>query len=300
MSSPLNWDREGRIWPNRELSTFVPVGEAIWHVQRAGKPTRPKVLLLHGTGASVHSWRGVLPILASTFDVVAPDLPRHAFTTGHSPEEMSLPKMAAATARLLKTLDFAPDIIAGHSAGAALALQLALDHGFDGPIVGLNAALRPFPGPAAQLFPALAKVLFVNPLIPRIFSAAAGIGKEAERFIYRATHSKLDHEGLACYSALLRNSAHTKGALAMMANWDLPTLRTRMDQINQPVLLLHSDNDAAIPLDWAKEAHEWLPTSRLESMPRLGHLAHEEAPQHAARLITAFAAQHITATETAS
>lgn len=297
MSRPLDWNREGRIWPNRELSAFVSVGapksQVTWHVQRAGNPGRPKVLLLHGTGASVHTWRGVLPALAGTFDVLAPDLPRHAFTTGHPPEDMSLPRMAAATARLLAELDFTPDIIAGHSAGAALALQLSLDHGFDGAIVGLNAALRPFPGPAAQMFPALAKLLFVNPLVPRIFSAAAGFGKEAERFIYRATHSKLDAEGLACYSALLRNPAHTKGALAMMANWDLPTLRTRMAEITNPVLLLHSDNDAAIPLDWAKEAHEWLPTSRLESMPRLGHLAHEEAPHHAARLITAFAAQHL-------
>ena len=39
-----------------------------------------------------------------------------------------------------------------------------------GLIVGLNSALRPFPGPAAQIFPAVAKLLFVNPFVPRIFS----------------------------------------------------------------------------------------------------------------------------------
>jgi len=293
MSRPLDWNREGRIWPHRETSTFVKVRGVNWHVQRAGEAGKPRLLLLHGTGASVHSWRGVMPILASTFDVLAPDLPRHAFTTGHPPEDMSLPRMAAAIADLLEQTEFAPDVVVGHSAGAALALQLALDHAFAGPIIGLNAALRPFPGPAAQLFPALAKLLFVNPLVPRIFSAAAGFGSEGERFIYRSTKSQIDAEGLACYSALLRNPSHTKGALAMMANWDLPTLRTRMGDVTNPIFLLHSDNDAAIPLDWAKEAHGWLPTSRLESIPRLGHLAHEEAPQHTARLITAFAAQHL-------
>ena len=31
------------------------------------------LLLLHGTGASVHSWRGLMPLLAQTHTVIAPD-----------------------------------------------------------------------------------------------------------------------------------------------------------------------------------------------------------------------------------
>lgn len=293
MSRPLDWNREGRIWPHREASSFTRIGSANWHIQRMGKNGKPRLLLLHGTGASVHSWRGLMPILSQQFDIFAPDLPRHAFSQGHSPDDMSLPRMATALMRLLDQAGFAPDIIAGHSAGAALALQMALDHGFRGPIIGLNSALRPFPGPAAQLFPALAKVLFVNPLVPRIFSAAASFGSEGERFIQRSTASRIDAEGLACYATLLKNPAHTKGALAMMANWDLPTLRTRMHEVTNPVLLVHSDKDATIPVQWAKEAHGWLPTSQLEVLHRLGHLAHEEAPDVAAKLIADFAAQHL-------
>ncbi|WP_298468358.1 alpha/beta fold hydrolase BchO [uncultured Erythrobacter sp.] len=286
MSRALDWNREGLIWPHREASEFIDVGRTTWHVQRMGSG-RP-LLLLHGTGASVHSWRGLMPILAQDFEVIAPDLPRHAFTKGHLPTDMALPTMARAVDELIKALGIRPAMVVGHSAGAALALQLALDHGYSGPIVGLNSALRPFPGPAAQVFPAVAKLLFVNPLVPRIFSAAAGFGKEAERFIYRSTHSKIDAEGLACYSELLRNPRHTKGALAMMANWDLPTLRDRMAEIANPALLVHSDKDNAIPLEWAREAHGWLPNARLEVLEGLGHLAHEEAPERAAKLVFEF------------
>lgn len=293
MSRALQWEREGRIWPHREASRFVDIGAARWHVQRMGSAGHPRLLLLHGTGASVHSWRAVMPLLAGNFDLFACDLPRHAFTTGHPPEAMSLPKMAEAVAGLLDTTDFAPDLIVGHSAGAALTLQLALDRGYRGGIVGIGSALRPFPGPAAQVFPALAKLLFVNPFVPRIFSAAAGFGSEAERFVYRSTGSQIDAEGMACYAALLRNPRHTKGALAMMANWDLPTLRTRMAAITNSVLLVHADKDAAIPLDWAREANSWLPHSRLEVLEGLGHLAHEEAPQRTARIITDFAMQEL-------
>ncbi|MEM1051127.1 MAG: alpha/beta fold hydrolase BchO [Pseudomonadota bacterium] len=293
MSAPLHWEREGRIWPHRERSEFFQQGQATWHIQRFGESGKPRVLLLHGTGGSVHSWRGLAPLLAKDFELMAPDLPRHAFTRGHLPHDTSIPGMARAVRELLAHTRFDPDMIVAHSAGAALALQGALDHGFKGPIVGLNSALRPFPGLAAELFPAVAKVLFVNPFVPRIFSAAASFGGEGERFIYRSTNSRLDAAGLACYSALIKNSRHTKGALAMMANWDLPTLRRRMREITNPILMVHSDNDPAIPLTWAKEAHGWLPTSRLEVLKGLGHLAHEEKPELAAHLIKQFATETV-------
>ncbi len=288
--STLRWDREGRIWPHRDASSFEPVKGVTWHVQRMGENGRPKLLLLHGTGASVHSWRGLMPLLAEDHDVLAPDLPRHAFTTGHPPDDMSLPRMAASLAALQSKLAFTPDIVVGHSAGAALALQLSLDHAFAGPIVGLNSALRPFPGPTAQMFPAMAKLLFVNPLVPRVFSGLASLSGDTDRFLTRATNSRIDAKGMACYSALLENSRHTEGALAMMANWDLPTLRTRIQDVENPVLLIHSDNDAAIPLDWAREANGWLRNSRLDVLDGYGHLAHEEAPAKVAERIKTFAA----------
>ena len=291
--SRLDWNREGLIWPHREASDFVQVGRARWHVQRMGPKNKgggPPLLLLHGTGASVHSWRGLMPLLAQDYTVIAPDLPRHAFTRGHDAYAMSLPAMAGEIAALLKALDIAPAEIIGHSAGAAVALQLALDHAYEGPIIGLNAALRPFPGALAQIFPAIAKTLFANPLVPRIFTGSIDLVGGAERFLWRSTHSRIDAAGMDCYRTLLKNAGHAGGGLAMMANWDLPSLRTRMSNIANPVLLLHGGNDPAIPPDWARDAQGWLPDARLELLPGLGHLAHEEAPEKAAALIAAFLA----------
>lgn len=286
--SALDWQREGLIWPHRKASQFVPVGAARWHVQRMG--SGPPLLLLHGTGASVHSWRSLMPLLAERHDVIALDLPRHAFTTGHDAYAMSLPAMAREVARLLEALAVSPEAIVGHSAGAAIALQLALDHAYQGPIIGLSAALRPFPGAMAQIFPAIAKTLFVNPLVPRIFTGSIDLVGGAEKFLWRSTHSRIDAAGLACYARLLKHPGHAGGALAMMANWDLPALREQMGAVRNRVLLLHGANDPAIPPDWARDAAGWLPDARLELLPRLGHLAHEEAPQDIAAHIAAFLA----------
>ena len=170
-------------------------------------------------------------------------------------------------------------------------LQLALDHAYTGPIIGLSPALRPFPGAMAQIFPAVAKALFINPLVPRIFTGSIDLVGGASRFLWRSTHSHLDAAGIACYRTLLKHPDHAGGALAMMANWDLPTLRTRMGDARNPVLLIHGAKDPAIPLAWAEDAHGWLANARLEVLPGLGHLAHEEAPEQAAALIAAFLAE---------
>ena len=288
--SALDWNREGLIWPHREASSFVTAGRAHWHVQQMGEG--PPLLLIHGTGASVHSWRDLMPLLAQDYAVTAIDLPRHAFTRGHDAYAMSLPAMAREIAALMALLEIEPAAIIGHSAGAAIALQLALDHGFAGPIIGLSAALRPFPGAMAQIFPAIAKALFVNPLVPRFFAGTIDLAGGAERFMWRSTRSRIDAGGMACYRTLLKNPDHAGGGLAMMANWDLPGLKARMGEVANPVLLIHGAQDPAIPLDWAKDAAGWLPNVRLDVLPGLGHLAHEEAPDKVAALIAGFLASH--------
>ncbi len=130
--------REGRDWPNREASRFVAAGGLTWHVQEAGEG--PPLLLIHGTGAATHSWRGLLPLLAQGFRVIAPDLPGHGFTDPLPTP--SLPRMAKALAALLSVLGVAPMVVVGHSAGAAILARLCLD-GAVAPrlLVGLNAAL---------------------------------------------------------------------------------------------------------------------------------------------------------------
>ncbi len=77
-----DWDRAGADWPNRDASHFLRGGNTHWHYQRMG--SGPPLMLLHGTGASTHSWRDLLPKLARHHDVIAPDLPGHGFTRAAS------------------------------------------------------------------------------------------------------------------------------------------------------------------------------------------------------------------------
>ena len=96
-----DWAVEGRDWPHREASRFVEAAGLRWHVQEFGRPEAPVLLLLHGTGAATHSWRGLAPLLAQDFFVIAPDLPGHGFTDPLPADRLSLPGMASAIRDLL-------------------------------------------------------------------------------------------------------------------------------------------------------------------------------------------------------
>jgi len=288
--SRAQWSAEGLDWPNRASSRFIDTARIRWHVQVMG--TGPVLVLLHGTGAATHSWRDLAPLLAERFTVVAPDLPGHGFTTGRPVGGLAMPAMARAVGELLGTLELAPALVVGHSAGAAIGLRMILDgHARPSAVVGLNPALMPFPGLAAKLFPTLARMLFVNPFAPHVVAGLARGPGDAGRYIQQATGSQIDAAGVGFYRRLFSTSDHVSAALTMMAAWDLDALARDLPRIAVPGLLIHGAADAAISLASVNGAAALIPDSRIELLPRLGHLAHEERPAEIASMIQRFATE---------
>lgn len=307
--SQLDWTSDGRDWPNRAASRFVDSGGLHWHVQELGggeerdggkeRGARPRLLLAHGTAGATHSWRQLLPLLGQHFSVLAPDLPGHGFTRPAATaggfakiaeRRLSLPGMAESLGDLLKTTAFDPEIVVGHSAGAAVLIRMTLDRVIRPRlIVSLNGALLPFRGLASQVFSPLAKLLVLNPFVPRLAAWHASGGNVVARLI-RDTGSKIDDEGLALYGRLIGNPGHVGAALAMMANWDLDEFERDIRRLDVPLLLVAGGADRAIPADEAFRVRDRVPGARVSVLRSLGHLAHEEAPDTVATLIVEAAA----------
>ena len=283
----LDFERDGQEWPNRAASRFVRVAGIRWHVQEIG--TGPVLLLLHGTGAATHSWRGLIPLLASHFRIVALDLPGHGFTQRPPQVLLSLPGMANGVCQLIQALDVDPALVAGHSAGAAVMIRMVLDCRIHPKgLVSLNGALRPYGGEASRILSPIAKLLFLNPIMPRLFAWRAGDRASVERLI-RNTGSTIDADGVDQYRILVSSPDHVAAALGMMANWDLQPLARDMRMLDVPLLLVAATNDKAVKSEDAFTVRDMAPNAKVEIMRGLGHLAHEEKPEAVAALLLQFA-----------
>ena len=294
MGQGLDWQRDGPQWPHHERSSFVWAFGLQWHVQRfTGPEGAPCLVLLHGTGASTHSWRDLAPLLAKRFEVLTMDLPGHAFTGmppgGVGSPQLSLPGMARAVQGLLRTLAISPAMLVGHSAGAAVAVRMCLD-GLAAPrsVLGLNAALLPLGGVAGRLFSPVAKLMASAPFVPRLFAWHANDPSVLQRLLL-STGSTLDASGTALYRKLVSSPAHAAGALGMMANWDLESLWRDLPRLAVPLDLVVGERDRTVPPEQATRAMARLSpalNAQYLQLDGLGHLAHEEQPDTVARLIS--------------
>lgn len=273
-------------WPNRSASLKVSAGGIDWHVQRAG--SGPTLLLLHGTGASTHSWRRLFPMLTSRFDVIAPDLPGHAFTSAPPHGDHSMKAFADAVGRLLEKLNAEPALGVGHSAGAAVLARMTLD-GIIRPkgLAAINGALLSFGPYAGSLFSGLARAIAMAPLVPSIVARLVDTG--AVRKLLADTGSTIDPEGIRLYARLFSDGAHVGATLRMMAMWDLASLARDLPRLATPLLLLAADDDRTVPPVVSDRVGTMVAGARVVRLPGLGHLAHEEDPAAIAAALRDFA-----------
>lgn len=280
MKDRLDWESDGLKWPYRAESSFVHAGGIQWRVQWTG--SGPLILLIHGTGASTHSWAPLIPYLKDRFTLLAVDLPGHAFTGNPGRDRLTLPGMAGLVHELLLTLKVQPAVVAGHSAGAAILMRMCLDgHLAPKMLISLNGAILPLGGFAGSLFSPLARLLVLNPLVPRFFAWRA-TSKDAVKRLLEGTGSSVDPALLEIYWMLFQTRAHVEGTLEMMAGWDLHALEEDLPRLTAPVRLIAATNDKAIPFADAARVQKIIPHAEIVPLKGLGHLAHEEQPARVA------------------
>lgn len=97
-------------------------------VREAGDPNKPAVLLLHGQPTSSHTFRHLMPLLADTAYLVAPDMPGFGFSDAPPPDryEYSFANIAKTFEALIDELGLERMFLYVHDYGAGVAYELAL------------------------------------------------------------------------------------------------------------------------------------------------------------------------------
>jgi len=283
MTITLQWERDGLDWPNRQASCFVSAGGIAFHVQIMGDG--PPVLLVHGTGSSTHTWRDVMPLLAEHHTVIAFDLPGHGFTKYASTQQLSLAGMAKAIGDLLQVLKISPDRVVGHSAGAAILVEM-VQAGYLKPatIISFNGAFFPIAGFIGQFFSPLAKAVASFGFLQKIIVSMAD--RPAIERLLNDTGSRVDDRGIRFYQRLFGDEGHVGGTLSMMAAWELGGMAAMLRRLEARLYLVKATKDRTVQPETADEVARLAPHSAVIAMKGLGHLSHEEDPVLAVHIIS--------------
>jgi magnesium chelatase accessory protein len=290
----MDWARHKQDWPHAKTSRFVVCKPHKWHIQEAGNG--PVLLLLHGAGGGAQSFRHLIPLLTPHYRVVTIDLPGQGFTRLGAQTRCGLETMAEDIASLCMQENWQPHAVIGHSAGAAVAFDLAPRLPSPTPLViGINAALSHFKGVAGVLFPLMAKALAMMPGVAGLFTASNGNPRSVQRLI-DGTGSTLPAADLRHYGALVSDRGHVNATLQMMAQWDLGPLLDHLPRSDLRGLLIATTNDRAVPSATSRDLAAKMAGVDYAEVKDLGHLAHEEAPEAIAEVILAYFAKNAPST----
>lgn len=106
------------------------VGDLEIFYREAGQKTAPVLLLLHGFPSSSHMFRDLIPLLADTYRVVAPDLPGFGFSDApdRTAFDYTFDNVAHVIERFIETLGIDTYALYVFDYGAPIGLRLALRH----------------------------------------------------------------------------------------------------------------------------------------------------------------------------
>ena len=236
---------------------------------RRGKGT--PLVLLHGFPLDHHLWDEVAPLLDDTFDLILPDL-RGFGESATVDTPYTMDDYASDIAGLLDQLDIQKAAIVGHSMGGYVALAFA----------------RLYPERVSGLGLVSSQVLADPPERKegRYKSAAdvaeKGIGGVVETMTPKFT-SDARLQAIARKSMESQQPAAYIGALKVMAERiDFTPL---LGAFKFPLIIIHGDADALIPVDRAREVKEAVPNSYYVELKGIGHVPMLEAAKETAEAL---------------
>ena len=243
----------------------------------------PPILLIHGITSSSRTWKRVMPRLAETHTVIAPDLLGHG-SSAKPQGDYSLGAYASGIRDLLVALEIPRATVVGHSLGGGIALQFAYQFPDRiGRIVlvssggigrEVNPLLRAAALPGAEL------------VLPVMFSPTLHEGALRVRGLLKkiGLQPNADIEGVGeGFASLTEADARRAFLHTVRSVIDVKGQRVSAEDRlylagDVPSLILWGENDRIIPLEHAYRASEMLPGSRLEVVAGAGHFPFNDDP----------------------
>ena len=267
-------------------SRYVRVGNIDTHQVVAGEG--PPLLLLHGLGASVITWRDNIGPLSRAFRVYALDLPGHG--DSDKPDiDYSADTVVQFLLGFVESLGIERPRMIGNSIGGALALITALRHpdlvdglvlvdsGGLGREVPLYVRLVSVPGLGELL--ESSKVGGTRFMLYNVFHDRSFVTQDLLDELYRCRQMPGAKEAVV---RAVRNTVNLMGVRTQYVLVDA------LKSLDLPLMLVGGAEDRILPVSHAYRAAEAAPHARLEVYDGCGHWPHMERAADFNRAVVEF------------
>jgi pimeloyl-ACP methyl ester carboxylesterase len=257
-------------------------GRVHWVGAGRGEP----IVLLHGLGNNCLVWRRVIPTLAASHRVIAPDLPGF----GHSDPARRGPQLVAyietVTALIEEQAGGRPVVLVGNSVGGAVALRVALDH----PEL-VDRLVLVDPAGVGRGLPEWWQLIRAEPLVRLLASPALTlaprsvirdvVGRAYRHMAFADPAAVTDYtvrmlaNRLDSREKLMRFLAIARDVVSSLED----EVQAREHELGCPVLVVWGREDRLVPLHDALALLERIEHAELQIIDRAGHLPHLERPR---------------------
>lgn len=252
---------------------YVNVSGYATHYYYVGRTTLPDVvpdfsrgralLLLHGAGSNAHAWHYQYEYLGNRYSPIAPDLPGHGRSSGVEGLR-DVADYARFTLAFLDALKLDSIVVAGHSMGGAIAMELALRSPDKVEALVLIATAPKFDVPQQQIETWRAVTMG---RAPQPFNNDGYSPKTI------ANKPEIIREG---WGEQIQTDPRVRwGDLVACSKVDL---RDHTSRLHQPTLILAGADDTITPPTEAESLKSKIKGARLEVVPDAGHRLTTERP----------------------
>ena len=255
-------------------SRYATVDGISTHYVVAGEG--PPVLLIHGLGASVVTWRDNIGPLSAAHRVYAVDLPGHG--DSDKPDiDYAVDTMVRFVVRFLESLNVESTAIIGNSIGGALGLITALRHPelvtrlllVDSAGLGreISAYLKLVSIPGLGALLESSRVGGTRLMLKKVFTDETFVTQELLDELYRSRQMPGAKEAVV---KVIRRTVSLRGVRREFLYLDdLPSL-------SMPLMLVWGAQDLILPVSHAYRASEAAPNALLKVFDECGHWPHME------------------------
>jgi pimeloyl-ACP methyl ester carboxylesterase len=268
-------------------SSFVEVMQMNVHYRDEGiKNDSVPLVLLHGTGASLHTWEDSVERLKDSFRIITLDLPAYGLTGPNPDRVYSQEFYMKFIDEFLSSIQVDQCIIGGNSLGGAIAWNYA--HQYPEKVkklILIDAAGYPMVSESKPIAFTLAQIPvlkhILNYVTPRFLAAKSVMN------VYEDP-SKVTDTLVDRYFELFLREGNRQAFVDRMGFSEYPDYLEKIRSIKVPTLILWGENDKLIPIANAYKFQNDLPNDTLVILKKTGHVPMEEDPERTVAAIMSF------------